>query len=353
MRYLLFLSLQLCSLSVVGQHSNKGQRVAGGHLPVVVADSKGMLHLVYGQDSTIYYAEASEQSIPFNKPVVVATLPHLVAGAKRGPQMAVTERYIVITAVNRTGDVFAYSLDRQSGRWSPAVRINDVPETAKEGFQAVASASAGTFHATWLDLRDDKRNKLAMATSRDGGRTWSANRVVYSSPDGTVCECCKVSVAANQNEVFIQFRNWLDGSRDLYLVHSADGGVTFDSAQKMGIGTWKLNACPMDGGAVILTINSSKPTQPLSVWRRENTLYTCRPGELEQAVATGRNVTAATSPWGTALAWDEGGTVWLKATNRTPVALGKGQLPSVAIGKQGVVCVWEDDGQVMMNIVQP
>lgn len=321
-----------------------GQKVADGHLPVVITDDTGTVHLVYGLDSTIYYATITGQTARFTPPVAVATLPNLVAGAKRGPQLAATGGYVVITAVNRTGDVFAYSRDPGTGRWSSAVRVNDVPAIAKEGFQAVTGASTGVFHSAWLDLRSDKRNKIAGATSHDGGRTWSANRVIYRSPDGSVCECCNVSIAVKGNDVYVQFRNWLGGSRDLYLAHSADGGKTYQPAQKLGSGTWKLNACPMDGGAVRIS-----PTgRPLTVWRRENTLYTCRAGEMEQAVATGRNVTAGTGPAGLVVVWDEGGTIWLKANDNPPVAIGKGQMPSVAVNGQSAVCVWEADGQVMM-----
>lgn len=347
MRYLLSILLPLYMSTVYSQSVNGDLSIAKGHLPVVVSDAKGTIHMVYGQESTIYYTIASNADTPFAQPVVVATLPQLVAGAKRGPQVAVTEKYVVITAVNQAGNLFAYSFDRQTGKWFPAVQINDVPEVAKEGFQSIASASPEVFHATWLDLREDKRNKIVMATSRDGGRTWSTNQVVYRSPSGTVCECCKVSIAAKDNKVYIQFRNWLNGSRDLYLAHSADGGATFAPAQKLGSGTWQLNACPMDGGAVTL----SPSGQPLTVWRRENTLFTCRPGQSEQAVGIGRNVTAATSPSNTAVVWDEGGMVWLKLNSNTPIVLGKGQLPSVALTEQSALCVWEMDGQVMMKIV--
>jgi len=340
------LTLIACLLYTTVAHCQFKQ-VAKGHLPAIVSDAEETIHLVFGHDSTIFYAVENKQSSSFSQPQAIATLPQLVAGAKRGPQIAVTPKYVVVTAVNRAGDVFAYSLDRHSGKWSPAKRINDVPEIAKEGFQAVAAASEGTFHATWLDLRDDKRNKLVMATSNDGGRTWSANRVVYRSPSGTICECCKVSIAARENDVFIQFRNWLEGSRDLYLAHSTNGGITFSPPQKLGAGTWKLNACPMDGGAVSI----SSTGRPLTVWRRENMLYTCRPGEQEKAVAAGRNVTATTRSENSALAWDEGGTVWLKYNDKGPVAIGKGQMPSVALFEKSAVCVWELDGQVMQATV--
>lgn len=344
MRYLFFVLLQLWVISVKAQSSTYPQKVASGHLPVVMADATGTVHLVYGQDSTIYYATAKNQTASFSSPVKVAILPNLVAGAKRGPQVAVTTQFIVITAVNRQGDIMAYSLNRATNQWSTAVRINDTPQIAKEGFQAVAGTGSGTFHTAWLDLRDDKKNKIVGATSRDGGRTWSTNQVIYHSPDGTVCECCKVSIAASDNDVYVQFRNWLDGSRNLYLAHSADGGKTYATAQKLGIGNWKLTACPMDGGAVVL----SAAGQPITAWRRENNLYTCLPGEPEQSITTGRNITLAAGTAQPVLAWDEGGIIWVKSAANPTLQVGKGQMPSIAVAGQTVMCVWESEGQVMM-----
>jgi hypothetical protein len=342
MRYLFSILLQLGVVLAHGQTAETGQKLAMGHLPVVITDDGGTVHLVFGQDSTIYYATG--QSGQFGQPVAVATLSKLVTTAKRGPQVAATNDYVVITAVTRGGDVFGYSLDRRTRKWSAATRVNDVPAVALEGFQAVAGATKGTFHSVWLDLRDDKQNKIVGATSTDGGRTWSANRVIYRSPGGTVCECCKVSIAARNNDVYVQFRNFLDGSRDLHLAHSTDGGKTFPSVQKLGTGTWKLNACPMDGGVVVLS-----PTgQPLTAWRRETMLYTCEPGQAEQAVATGKNVTMASGSGGSVVAWDDQGTVWLKRADNPPEALGKGQMPSLAVAGQSVVCVWEANGQVML-----
>jgi hypothetical protein len=341
--------LRLLALFITSQvacgFTASAQPVATGHLPVVAVDKSGTIHLVYGQDSTIYYISSLKNTSSLSKPNEVAVLPNLVAHAKRGPQLAVTDQYVVITAVDKVGDVFAYSLDRRTNRWSPATRINDVPAIAKEGFQAVAGTHNGTFHSAWLDLRDDKKNKIVGATSTDGGRTWSTNKVIYRSPSGTVCECCKVSIVAKSEDVYVQFRNWLDGSRDIYLAHSKDGGRTYAQPEKLGRDTWKLNACPMDGGAVAL----ERLGKPLTVWRRENKLFTCQPGEPEQEIATGRNVTLATASKNRAIAWDEAGTVWLKINDKSPASLGKGQMPSIALTSQAAICVWESDGQIMMQ----
>lgn len=46
------------------------------------------------------------------------------------------------------------------------------------------------------------------------------------------------------------WRNVLDGSRDFYVLH-ADAAHRFGTPHKVGDGTWKINACPMDGGGLV------------------------------------------------------------------------------------------------------
>ena len=53
-----------------------------------------------------------------------------------------------------------------------------------------------------------------------------------------------------ENHVYVMFRNFLNGNRDLYLIQSDDTGATFGTAQKLGIGSWQLDGCPMDGGSI-------------------------------------------------------------------------------------------------------
>ena len=60
-------------------------------------------------------------------------------------------------------------------------------------------------------------------------------------------------------------RNWLKGSRDLYLTISKDKGKKFSSAQKLGDGTWPLKGCPMDGGGLTLNGNTVE-----TAWQRED-----------------------------------------------------------------------------------
>jgi hypothetical protein len=114
----------------------------------------------------------------------------------------------------------------------------------------MAAAPDGTVYCVWLDLRNH-RTQVYGAASADGGASWQEERLIYESPDGSVCECCQPQTAYDpQGHLYVMWRNQLAGARDMYLAHSEDNGQTFSQAVKLGRGTWPLNACPMDGGGL-------------------------------------------------------------------------------------------------------
>ncbi len=79
-----------------------------------------------------------------------------------------------------------------------------------------------------------------------------------------MCECCHPSVAiSTSGHVAIMVRNNLDGNRDMDVTRSTNG-VTFAPATKLGTGSWALNACPMDGGAI-----DFDRSDIVTTWRRE------------------------------------------------------------------------------------
>src|SRR6059058_3311364 len=198
--------------------------IAKGEMPYLAKESSGALHLVYGSGDSILYNYSSDQGKTFSSPSVVSVLPGLVASHMRGPQIAATSNGLIITACDKKGNIFAFTKD-QSGNWSQPVRVNDVDTIAKENLMAL-SADGNNAFAIWLDLREG-HNRIYGSRSTDGGRTWLKNMLVYASPDTTVCSCCKPSVAVKGSKVYVMFRNWLNGNRDLYLIQSSDGGNSF------------------------------------------------------------------------------------------------------------------------------
>ena len=312
--------------------------------------------VAYGAGNAIYFAASADGAATFGPPVMVSSQGELSLGMHRGPRVAYTRQGIVISAVvgpqgkGKDGDVMAWR-SRDGGKtWSEPVRVNDVPGSAREGLHAMAFGGRDTLFAAWLDLRE-KGMQIYGAVSRDGGATWSENSLVYRSPSGTVCQCCHPSVAVDRSGVIlVMFRNALEGSRDMYLARSANGGKTFEAAEKVGQGTWKVEACPMDGGA--LTVDEEG--RVATIWRREGTVFATRGGDPEKSLGPGRNATTVATKGGVYSAWTEGTSVRVKTQAAEPETVDEdGAFPALAAVRDGsAVVAWESKGAIVIRTVR-
>lgn len=320
--------------------------IADGRMPNIAKDKSGNIFLAYGIGDSIMYTSSSDKGNSFSSPALVAILPKLFSFATRGPQIAASNHGIIITACTSKGNIYSYY--KENGNWKEGARVNDADTVAKEGLMALTADGENAF-AVWLDLRGTKRNKIYGSKSNDGGKTWSENQMIYTSLDTTVCECCKPSVVMKGNHVYVMFRNWLNGNRDLYLTQSSNGGASFGQAQKLGTGSWKLNGYPMDGGG--LAINQKGEVQ--TVWKREGNIYTAMPGTHEYKIGEGRSCTIETVNNKNVYAWAQNGEiVYSKPDGQTKV-LGKGNQPVLAtLDNEHVICVWENEKQIHASVVE-
>ena len=202
----------------------------------------------------------------------------------------------------------------------------------------------GTLFAAWLDLRS-KGMKLYGAKSADGGVTWSENFLVYESPEGTICQCCHPTLTIDASgKVHAMWRNVIGGSRDFYETSSTDG-THFGAATKLGTGTWKLDACPMDGGGLAV----EQDGKTISAWRRESDIYLAE-GGTEQRVAPGKDVALArTAKHETYLAWThDGGIHALTPKSGNPILVAKvgGFTTLLPLKDGGVLAAWETAGTI-------
>jgi hypothetical protein len=222
--------------------------------------------------------------------------------------------------------------------------VNDAPGAATEGLHALASDGKGVLFAAWLDKRSGRGTKLYGSRSRDGGATWSKNIVIYDSPEGTICECCHPSAAIDsKGDILVMWRNWLDGSRDMYLARSADG-LKFSKAEKLGTGTWKLSACPMDGGGIAISNG-----RVVTAWRREHEIFLARPGEQETAIGAGVDVAIGAGERGVYAIWSTPGGIEAVLPGKSgPTTVSpKGSFPAIAaLPNGGVLAAWEDAGKI-------
>jgi hypothetical protein len=84
-------------------------------------------------------------------------------------------------------DVFVRASKDDGRTWGAASRVNDDNGTSHQWLGNLAVAGDGSVHAFFLDKRHDPRHRLVDVThavSRDGGATWSNERVTAVSFDG-------------------------------------------------------------------------------------------------------------------------------------------------------------------------
>jgi hypothetical protein len=345
--FTLFAAAALSSFSVKENPPPVIKVSSFGKQPTMTADAANNLHVTFGQGNEIFYAFSSNGGISFSTPAKIGEQPKLSLGTTRGPQIISTDDYVVIAAPDHTGKIMAYRLKHGEKEWSAPVNILKGDSTAKEGFVAIAAGKDNHLYAAWLDLRIGKHNNVFGAYSHDAGKTWSESKLIYASPDGRVCPCCRPSISADRKgNVYVMFRNDLKGARDLYLVHSKDGGKTFSAAEKLGTGTWNFDKCPMDGGAVSMDSKGNVGT----TWRRESTVYFAEPGKPELAIAEGaRASTLVKNSKGNYLAWQQGNDIMILMPNGLKAQrLGTGTYPRLtSMRDESVVCMWESGGEIL------
>jgi hypothetical protein len=321
--------------------------------PQMAADAK-IVAVTFGAGNAIYFAASRDQGRTLSAPVKVAEAPLLSLGRHRGPRIAITRSAIVISAVVGTktppgsdGDLKAWRSTDGGKTWSSGVAINDKTAAAREGLHAMAAGPDGRLFAAWLDDRDG-RKKLYSATSTDGA-AWSKNVLVYESPSGAICECCHPSAAIDaKGTIYVMWRNALDGNRDMYLAGSTDGGATFSQEEKLGSGSWKLNACPMDGGGLAI----SKRGGLVSIWRRESDVYLAEPESPEQKIEAGKDASVTIGSAGVYAVWSANGAIHARMPGQAqPVELAaQGGFPQVITLPDGsALAAWEDHGRIELK----
>jgi hypothetical protein len=286
----------------------------------------------------------------FGSPVSLPETGRLSVGSHRGPRIAATATTLLVSAITgqrgggADGDVHIFRSEDGGRTWSAPAIVNDVPGAAREGLHAMAATRSGLVVLAWLDLRE-KGTRLYAAVSRDHGRTWGPDTLVYASPSGSICECCHPSIAlGEQGQMAVMFRNSLDGHRDLYATLSTDGR-TFAPARKLGTGSWALNACPMDGGAIGLTNAGA-----VAAWRRAGSIYLSTPDAPERELGAGRDATLHAVGDQIDVAWstDKGLMLWRSGRATT---LASGRFPSLLALPDRTIVAWEQSGQVHVRVL--
>ena len=133
--------------------------------------------------------------------------------------------------------------------WAPGPNPADDNATTGHGFLDLAAADdTGAFHLVWLDSRTGQQG-LRYARSTDDGRTWSANQTLGDP----TCECCWNAVSTFPGgRVSVLYR--AKSPRDMALIESTDGGLTWTPPVTVGEFNWQFDGCPHVGGTLTATV---------------------------------------------------------------------------------------------------
>ncbi len=309
--------------------------------------------VTYAVGEDILVTVSTDEGKTFAPAVRAGSIPRLCSGMRRGPQIALTAKSLVVAGIGGTaGDIMAWSSYDFGVTWSSPVTVNDQPKAAAEGLFSLAAGVSDTVWAVWLDVRQ-KTAKIEISRSVDGAAAWMANRVFYAAPKGGVCECCQPQIAADDaSGVAVMWRNHIGEARDLWLSTSNNDGMSFNAPAKLGSGTWNLNACPMDGGGVEIA-----GTEVHTIWRRENTLFTTAPSATkETSIGIGKNGTILIAGKQVYRAWQSNDRIFVAIDGAAPRDLGAGGYPQLAGGassatgekqaRDPVIVVWESGREV-------
>ena len=288
----------------------------------------------------VFVASSTDGGATFSPGVKVAALPKLMLGNRRGPRIAVHGERVTVTAI--ADELIAFTSVDGSKTWGGPTTINDVPDSAHEGLHDLAVSADGELFVTWLDLRNGK-TELWGAASKDGGRTWGTDQLVYKSPDKSICECCHPSALFDrEGNLAVMWRNSIEGSRDMWLTTRAKGATQFTSARKLGEGTWKINGCPHDGGTIV-ALGGGKFG---AVWQRSGEVFVIGTDNKETKLGSGRQAVAVDGEGQTLVVWSDGSDLKavrdLRRPEPTKVAA-EARFPIVATlpGGKGAVLAYE------------
>jgi hypothetical protein len=156
--------------------------------------------------------------------------------------------------------------------------------------------------------------------------------------------------------VAVMFRNSLRGNRDMYVAVSKDGS-SFEPAIQLDDQPWSLNACPMDGGMMVM----QGPNKFTSIWMRKSSIFRkSSSDEIETPLGKGQQAWIAPLGDETVAAWTEGkrGNLRIfKADRNVQTIQGDCSNPAIAGNHQltnpfAVVC-WESksNGESSIHIL--
>lgn len=255
---------------------------------------------------------------------------------------------MLYTRLNEAGDVFEPERNIISSH------------VGLDGGGSLAADPEGNVYVAWhapeVGQKGEAHRRVWVAASRDGGKTFAAERAASDASTGC-CGCCGMrAMATEEGTLLILYRSAEEMvNRDMYLLASRDRGRTFTSER---LDRWSAPACVMSTAALSPGFDA-----PLAAWETEGQVRLATIDHehglplrrIEAPGATGgrKHPVAATNArgemllaWTDGMGWAKGGRVaWQRFDKRgRPVADASGSADGVPAWSLVAVVARPDGG---------
>lgn len=283
MKYLLVAFFVLAAFTVNAQQLstpiNISNQAGTERPPIMHIAGDGTIYLTWIRPDVnggyIYIAYSTNNGVTFSEPKQVTHNTKISADFQRGGEFVVdTKNNIhlvwVESRINKQQDIW-YSRSTDRGEtWTEAVMITDDTVGAQD-YLSIGCDSSDRIYVSFLDTREKKQGistteQLYITTSSDGGNTWAPNKRILFYPNGIggTCECCKQDIAVSpEGHIYVTYRSNINNQRDMHVVRSMDGGLTFEPPILIQTSPWIVAACPTSGPNSCLDKNENLHV----VWR--------------------------------------------------------------------------------------
>ncbi len=128
--------------------------------PQLAVAATGEIYLVYGNDRSIYFTVKKDRWSEFDKPRRVAEVGTLALGMRRGPRIAVTDKAIVVTAID--------------GKQGYALMKTFMHRSSTDGGKILARTG------------EDRQRRMSSALRAKGCIIWSRRRMEHFIASGSI-----------------------------------------------------------------------------------------------------------------------------------------------------------------------
>jgi|GEM_PF-496863 len=199
---------------------------------------------------------------------------------------------------------------------------------ARPTFTSLHVSDDHTVVCSWLDNRNRVQQPFA-AVRWPGQQEFEREQLVYAGRDEKgICPCCPTMAFASDDDIFVTFRGNEGGFRDMWTARMEPGSNEFAAPVAMVSPTWEFAGCPHDGPSVCETSRGLHVAW-MDAHDGAERVYVGRPAGNEPPTAIGDTTDHATTLGHPHLVthadilhlvWDQS----LAATTSRPAEIGKG-----------------------------